>query len=143
MRQAREVLERVELPLVGKRRHGPVSNDGEGALDKLHRRQAGAMRGLQLALERLALVALGEKEVAVEPREIAVDAFLPYDGLDAVDRRVALGGEPRRLAPVQLLELEVPVVELVRDVRGRHLGHAAGDRAVVQHRDPLPARARR
>src|SRR5919109_1450157 len=49
---------------------------------------------------------------------------------DANDRRaMAVGGEPHALGAVQLFDLEVTVVEHVGDVRGRHLRHAAGDRA--------------
>ena len=116
-----------------------MSNDGNGARSTSSTARSPArLRGVELALEGLAPIAFGEEQVAVEAREVAVDALLAHDGLDAVDRRgVAVGGEPRALAAVQLLDLEVAVVEHVGEVRGGRLRHAAGDRAVVEHRHLL------
>ena len=74
------------------------------ALDEAHVFQAGAVHGVELALECLALVALSEEEIAVEPREVAVDVLAPHDFVDALDRRaVAVGGHPDRFLAVQLL----------------------------------------
>jgi hypothetical protein len=119
LREGREVLERVELPLFGKCRQGSGIERANGARSSMcHRAQARAVRRFELALERRALVAFGEEQVAVDAREVAVDALLPHDGLDAVDRRgMAVGGEARAFAAVQLLDLEVAVIERVGEVR--------------------------
>jgi hypothetical protein len=137
--EPREVFERMELSLLGKAQAGAaVERRERRALEQLDRAQAGAVRGLELLLQRLALVALGEEQIAVDPAEIALDALFPDDGLDALDRRaVAVGGEPRALAAVQLLQLEVAVVELVGEMRRGRLRHPARHRAVVQHGDAL------
>ena len=87
--------------MLGKRRHGPVSNEANGAraTSSTARRPARCAASSSRS-SGLALVALGEEQVAVEALEVAVDALLLDDGLDAVDRRgVAVGGEPRASRP--------------------------------------------
>jgi hypothetical protein len=54
---------------------------------------------------------------------------------------VALRGEPRSFLAVQLLELEIAIVERVREMRRSAARLAAPGRAVVHHHD-VPARAR-
>ena len=94
------------------------------------------MRGVEFALERGTLVALGEEKVAVEAGEIAVERFPAHDLVDALDRRgMAVGRDAHRLGAVQLLQLEVAVVEHVGQVAGGHAGHAGDERPVVEHGD--------
>src|SRR6185503_14622543 len=70
-REVREVLERMELRDVGEAQAGPALEGAERrALDQVHRAQARAPRGVELALERFALVAGGEEQVAVEALEV-------------------------------------------------------------------------
>jgi len=94
---------------------------------------------LVFPVEGFRRVALGEEEVAVQAREIAVDALSRDDGVDALDGLgMALRRQARAFAPVQLLDLEIAVVVHVRQMPGAHLRHAARDRAVVEHRHRLP-----
>src|SRR3954470_19100627 len=104
--------------------------------DHLNVAQAGAMRGVEFALERGTLVALREEKVAVQAGEIAVERFPAHDLVDALDRRgMAVGRDAHRLGAVQLLQLEVAVVEHVGQVAGGHARHARDERPVVEHGD--------
>ena len=70
----------------------------------------------------------------IQPREIARDLLAPHDLVDALDRRaVAVSGHPDRCRAVQLLELEVAIVEHVRQMAGRHARHAGNERPVVEY----------
>ena len=136
LREPGEILQRVELTLPREMQARAAIPAVRRALDEAHVFQAGAVRGVELALERLALVALSEEEIAVEPREVAVDVLAPHDFVDALDRRaVAVGGHPDRFRAVQLLQLVVAVIEHVGEVAGRHARHAGDERAVVEHGD--------
>ena len=73
--QPGQIAERVELRLARKAQAGPVSNARQrrARADALDVGEAGAVRGLELALEQLRLVAGREEQVAVDAREVAVD----------------------------------------------------------------------
>lgn len=100
-----------------------------------HALQSCALRGLDLLIERLELVALGKEQVAIHPREVAVDVFLARDLLDALDRRgMAFRRQPGAFRAVQPLQLEVAVVQHVAEMRRGHLRHPAAKRPVVEQR---------
>ena len=121
-------------PWRGKRRHRPGIEGGQrGAGHHLHILQAGAVGGLEFLLEEVAGLAGRREEVAVDAEEVAVDPFFLSDRLDPVDGRgVALGGQPGPFLAVHLLDLDVSVVDGIREVGGGALGLPAGDGAVVQ-----------
>src|SRR4051812_24274988 len=87
-REAGEILERVELALLGKAEGRTCIEAGDRrAIDHANVDEAGAVRGLHLLCELVALVPLHTEEVAVETTEIAVDVLLFDDHLHAVNRR--------------------------------------------------------
>jgi len=62
--------------------------------------EAGALRRVDLLVPSPALIPRQRDQIAVDPLEIAIDALLGDDPLDAVDRgAVALGGKPRTRTP--------------------------------------------
>ena len=78
------------------------------------------MRRLVLALEQVVVLAGRAEQVAVEAAELRVDILLQAEVLDAVDGGgVRLGGKRRPPLSVDPLDLDVPVVDLVGQVRGR------------------------
>jgi hypothetical protein len=132
LRQAREVLQRMELR-AARETQGFAEERVRGAR---HVGEAGPMGRGELAVERGRRVALGEEQVAVDAREVAVDLLLARDRLDAVDGgAMALGGEADPALAVDLLQLEIEVVHLVAEVGARPAGHAAANRPVVEHGD--------
>jgi hypothetical protein len=96
------------------------------------------VRRAELAFDRLGAVALGEEQVAVQPREAAIQSFVLHDRLDPVDRSgMTCGRVARGIAAAQLFQLEIAVVQHADQVPGAGLRHAAARLAVVEQRDRL------
>jgi hypothetical protein len=77
-----------------------------------------------------------EEQVAVQALEVAVDALLARDLLDAVNGGgLGLVDLPRLVETPQLDQLVVPVVEFGGEVGGGTRRHAPADRATIKHHD--------
>src|SRR4051812_47774422 len=100
-----EVLERMQACLAWDAQARPGVEGGERrTLALLHAAKPGAVRSGELLVEGLDAVARGEEEIALDAREVAVDALLGDVGLDPVDRRgMAFGGKPCAMRAVHAL----------------------------------------
>ena len=134
-----QVIERMELRLPGKSQTGPrIEAHQRRARETFDAVESGPMGSGKLAVQQLGRLTWRKKEITVQPDEITGDLLFANNGLDAVDRRsVAAGGEPRPFRPVQPLDFKVAVIEGIAQVRGRALGLAPADSAIVQHDDRL------
>src|SRR5690349_4257557 len=133
--EPRQVLEDVELPLVGPLERGPGIEVGDRrALDHRDVVRAGPMRGDELLLELLLLLVRPEDEIAIESAEVAVDVLEPNDLLDPIDgSHVALDDEPSVDFAVDGLESVDAVVHRPGEVGSGASGLPAADRSVVDH----------
>ena len=132
--KAAEVLQRMELCLARKpqARTGVETERRPPDLDDIV--EAGAMRGLELAIQIRFIVLGGAEQVAVEPHEIAGDPLARDDAFDAIDGgRVAFRREPRAALAVEALQIHEAIVERIDEVRGGGAGLAATDAAIVEH----------
>ena len=140
VRQAGEILEQMELPLIRKAKtRAKVEFDVRHAIEPRHAGPPDAMRRRQLGVEHVDAIGAAEEEIAVDALEIAVDVFGADDLLDLFDgRAMALHDETRALVAVDVLEHVDAVVHRVGEMRGRAAGFAAADCAVVDDDDFLP-----
>ena len=117
--QAGEVAQRMELGLAREAQGGTRVEGAERSARDLLDFEAGAARRLELAVELVRRLSARDEQVAVHAREVAGDAALGDDRLDAVDGGgVALRGQPRPRLAVELLEAVEVVVERAGQVRG-------------------------
>jgi hypothetical protein len=144
--EAREVLEDVELELVGEAQGG-AGVEVWRAGDALNG-QADLAAGLQLVVEGLRLVRRVQEEVAVDALHVAADGLVLHDGGDGLDGLgVALRGQAGGVQPVLVPDDAVAVVEGVGEVgrRAPRLPRAQGsvvEKHDVQSRDGEVVRRR-
>jgi hypothetical protein len=137
--EAGEVLQRVELTLLGKPERGPgLEACNRGAIDAANVDQAGEVGGGELLVELLDLLGTRRKQIAVEATEITVDVLGFGDHLHSVDRhRMALDDVPRSLLAIELLEHMDPIVHRIGEMGGRAAGLASAERPIVNDDDVL------
>src|SRR5947208_1665516 len=130
----------MELPLPGEAQGWPgVVGINRRTLDHLNICQPGAVRGLKLALQCFNRIAWRDKEVAVEPLEIAGDLLFSNDSFNAGNRRrMALCCQPRSLIAVILFKIVVAVIKRVHQMRSRSPGHPSANRSIIEY-DHRPA----
>ena len=89
--------------------------------------------------EPIGSAAAGEAhEKAVEPLEVAVDAFVADDALDGIDRgRVAFRGQARVLLAMDPDDLLPAAIDRVHEVRGGAKALAGGRLGLVEHDDAV------
>src|SRR6476661_1630924 len=111
--QAGEVFQNVKLPLVGPAQAFPSFKTYQArAGQPLHVGEAGPVRGGQLVFQLFVRATGGQKQIAVEPGEVAVNFFLQHNLLNPVNSRgVAFTGQACALLPKEVFEGGVPVVE--------------------------------
>ena len=139
----REIREWMEARLIGKAEtRSRVEGCERRAIELLHD-DAREARSVVLVVEDVLRVALGQKQIAVEASEVAVDVVVAHERFDEVDRgRVRARGDARALLAVHARDLDVAIVDLVREVRGGARRLAAADLPVVDDDDFLSLRAR-
>jgi hypothetical protein len=138
--QTVEIAQRMELRLPRKAQcPSRVESGNRCACHDLRVDQAGARRGLVLALDLIAFIARRREEVAIQAPEFAADAFVGDDPLDRVDRgRMALVGLPRAVLAVRALEHVKAIVDGALQMRRRSACHATANRSVVDDHDAVP-----
>src|SRR5439155_21039364 len=88
------------------------------ALEPLDACQPGAVRRVQFPLQNDCGLGRRLEQITVQPGKVTVDFFACADGFDAVDRSaMALGGAPRTVFSEQLFQIEITIVESIREVR--------------------------
>jgi len=89
-----------------------------------------------LVVEHVGCVALREKEVAIDAREVAVDPVVMRERLDEVDcGGVRCGGNARAFAAVHARDFDVAVVDFIGEMRGRARCFSAADLSIVDDDD--------
>jgi hypothetical protein len=135
--EAGHVTNRVELSLSRETKAWTCIETRQWrASHSAHARHPRALRGLQLHLEHFLVLPWSKKQKTIDTPKVAFNAFFIDDLLDVLDgSRVAVGSKTGALFSVQPLDLEVPVIESIREVSGRPPGLTACNRAVIQHHD--------
>src|SRR5215510_7458625 len=106
----------MKLRLPGEAKAGPgIERRVRRATQLQDARQAGSPGGVSLAIEQVGRLALREKEIPI----------------DAVDRRgMTLGRTARSLGSVKPLDIEVSIVDRIRQMRARSRRLASADVAI-------------
>jgi hypothetical protein len=75
------------------------------------------VRGFYFLIQHLCRFTGRNKKITIQPLKVAIDFFLPDNGLDPIDCcGVTFGGEPRALSSVQAFQVKVAIIERVDQV---------------------------
>jgi hypothetical protein len=140
-RQSREIFQRMEASLIGEtERAYPIVRVQRGRLARVDHRHADLRAGGKLVIELGGGGAGRQQEVAVEPAEIACNAFARLNLFDpAYGRRLALIDRPRHFEPARAHEVGISVVERGDEMSGGARRHSHPDPAAIEHNDRTSA----
>ena len=78
------------------------------------------MRGRELLVEHTFAITTAEKQESIDALEVAIDAFLADNAIDAIDRHsVALDDEPRTFFAVHVFENVDAIVHCITEMGRR------------------------
>ena len=142
-RKPQKIFHRVKARLIGKAQGGPALQKGARVIARpFHAQKADALAGRALLRQNLGVVALAQKQITVEPGEIAGDALVHLDRRDALDRSLLAFAENARLRLAAHANIIlIKIVAGAGEMGGRARAHAPGERPAIEDDDVLPGEA--